>query len=473
MRRTLLKLGLLLCCSATPALAGVYVQCPAPLLTQGVTATPAGNCGDAGCYMDQHDPSNSTDPGCTNPDAPDFFDTCKVLIDPVTGQPSGATNDPHIVCRSITCGDGHATMADGNDIFIFGFRDVTNSPESKITSSSYVTDPVDGSLTGGATLTAPTFFAKEGQSLYITLTNTGFRERPDLTDAHTIHYHGFPNAGSVFDGEPMASFGIGLGASLTYFYQNEQPGTYMWHCHVEAAEHIQMGMTGSLYITPAQDDNQIPYQGKVYSKFAYNDCWTLGTAHAPDPMCGSTGYDVSYFMQETALDPVFHHNDQTYQKVNFTTMNENYPLLNGRGYPDTVNPGSLTNAHGYPAQQLPAAPFSIDGTGARSPLALHVGQKMLLHLTSLATAEFFTLTSSGIPFRVVGQGAMLLRGPDGTNTSYATNSITLSGGEGYDVLLDTSSVPPGTYFLYTTNLNHLSNDADDFGGMMTEVVVAP
>ena len=39
-------------------------------------------------------------------------------------------------------------------------------------------------------------------------------------------------------------------------------------------------------------------------------------------------------------------------------------------------------------------------------------------------------------------------------------------------MLDTTGVPPGTYFLYTTNLNHLSNDGEDFGGMMTEIVVS-
>ena len=32
---------------------------------------------------------------------------------------------------------------------------------------------------------------------------------------------------------------------------------------------------------------------------------------------------------------------------------------------------------------------------------------------------------------------------------------------------------PGTYFLYTTNLNYLSNDDQDFGGMMTEIVIDP
>jgi hypothetical protein len=32
-------------------------------------------------------------------------------------------------------------------------------------------------------------------------------------------------------------------------------------------------------------------------------------------------------------------------------------------------------------------------------------------------------------------------------------------------------VPAGTYLLYTPQLDHLSNDAENFGGLMAEVVV--
>jgi hypothetical protein len=32
-------------------------------------------------------------------------------------------------------------------------------------------------------------------------------------------------------------------------------------------------------------------------------------------------------------------------------------------------------------------------------------------------------------------------------------------------------MPKGTYYLYTPNLDHLSNDAENFGGQMTEVRV--
>ena len=62
----------------------------------------------------------------------------------------------------------------------------------------------------------------------------------------------------------------------------------------------------------------------------------------------------------------------------------------------------------------------------------------------------------------------------GNNLAYDTNSITLGGGESLDVILDASdshhvSRRGSTYYLYTPNLDHLSNDAENFGGLMTEV----
>ena len=86
--------------------------------------------------------------------------------------------------------------------------------------------------------------------------------------------------------------------------------------------------------------------------------------------------------------------------------------------------------------------------------------------------------------QVIGYNAKLLRDQAGNNLAYTTNSITLGGGESLDVILDTcadaprtsmtactTAMPTGTYFLYTPNLDHLSNDAENFGGLMTEVIV--
>jgi hypothetical protein len=85
----------------------------------------------------------------------------------------------------------------------------------------------------------------------------------------------------------------------------------------------------------------------------------------------------------------------------------------------------------------------------------------------------------GVPMTVIGFHARMLRDLAGNNMSYQTNSITIGGGESLDVILDVSDPAynncggstPCTFFLYTTNLDHLSNDAENFGGMMTEIKI--
>jgi hypothetical protein len=94
-----------------------------------------------------------------------------------------------------------------------------------------------------------------------------------------------------------------------------------------------------------------------------------------------------------------------------------------------------------------------------------------LRISDLDVSEYQTLASLGIPMKVIGINAKMLRDQAGNNMSYLTNSITLGGGESIDVILDTTGIPKGTYYLYTPNLDHLSNDAENFGGLMTEVHV--
>jgi len=306
---------------------------------------------------------------------------------------------------------------------------------------------------------APTIKVREGQKLYLTLTNVGMMMRPDLFDPHSVHYHGFPNASSVFDGEPGASLSVNMGSSLTYYYENVEPGTFIYHCHVEAAEHMQMGMLGQLYVTPAQDGTSYPDpdgSGRSYAKFAYND----GD--------GSTGYDVDYPIQIASFDPFFHDQHLAVQPLPFALMVDKYPMLNGRGYPDTVNPAALNNTAGDDGY----AAANHASQKVHSLIEATKGQKILLRISSLSTTSFHTLSTLGIPMKVVGRGARILRGPTGKNLYYNTSSVDLGGGETADVILDTKDVAPGTYFLYVTNLNHLSNDTEDYGGMMTEIIVS-
>lgn len=381
------------------------------------------------------------------PAAAEVFIQCPPDTDGVDTDGDGIVDNDN-VCMHMAAGDGFVNMADGRLMYMFGFGNVTDIPDNEVM--------MRGML--GAESPAPTIIVKEGQKLYLNLSNVGMMMRPDLFDPHTIHWHGFSEAAAIFDGVPIASVSVNMGSTFTYFYNVVRPGTYMWHCHVEATEHMQMGMLGNLYVLPIQ--NNLP-DGTDLNGFTHH----TGFKYTYNDEDGSTYYDVEYPIQIHGFDPDFHDASLNVQPLPFAKMTDTYPTLNGRGYPDTVNPNSLRNT----ANELGLP--SRYSQKVSSLIAATQGQKILLRISSLSTVNNYTLTVLGIPMRVVGSCARLLRGPGGKNLHYNTSSVTLGGGESVDVILDTNDVSPGTYFLYTTNLDFLSNDNEDFGGMMTEIVI--
>jgi FtsP/CotA-like multicopper oxidase with cupredoxin domain len=384
---------------------------------------------------------------------------------------------------------------------------------------------------------APLAAFDEDDEFFLTLTNVGMIQRPDLFEQHTVHFHGYPNASSFYDGVPDASVAINIGASFTYYYLAPDAGTYFWHCHITPPEHLQMGMVGQLYVRPRQD--RVPAGQSLYTFLGYQNGVTEPASNpTPDPrtvcnpaadilcsttmpfggatantatralpgsLCnsptaninsgltpnytyndgdGSTCYDVEYPIQMHGFDPNFHFVGMTFNPEMFVDMKDKYFLLNGRGYPDTVGAcgGVVTGCVAGPQ-----ATVSTDGIMHYSqplPALINIpaGGRALLRLVNLSVTEYHTLQTLGIPMKEVGFMAKLLRDQGGYNTEFYTNSITLGGGESLDVILDASDAgcgssgcaatlyPAGSvFYLYTPQLDHLSNDAENFGGMMTEV----
>jgi FtsP/CotA-like multicopper oxidase with cupredoxin domain len=389
---------------------------------------------------------------------------CKDVVS--SGPPSGRYNEPQdagnmgVECLHLTGGDGFATMADGRVLYIFSFDNVTGTPESNVMEV--------GTL--AAQWPAPVMAVDQGEDFYLTLTNVGMLMRPDLFDPHTVHFHGFPNASSVFDGLPESAIAINMGASLTYYYHLVEPGTFMYHCHVEATEHMQMGMLGNLYVRPIQ--NRLPdgtvLGTHVHSNPDYNpvlglDDPLVGDTYVYNDGDGSTYYDVEVALQLGGFDHQFHEDHVNVQPLPFAAMKDTYPMINGRGYPDTVNPNALPG---------PAENGGIPSQQESSLITATAGQKILVRLSNLNITTIDTLISPSIPMEVVGIDSRELRTEDGsTPIHYVTNSYTLGGGQAADIILDTTGVAPGTYYLYAANLNYLSNYQEDFGGMMTEIRV--
>jgi len=449
--------------------------------------------------------------------------------------PSGNVNGA-IKCQQISGGDGFATMGDGTQTYLFAFGPLSGLADiakgkpgtefpnvfNQIYSGSTRLLPGDPATTGSSfsyngavglitdmtgntdtpsvghvdprpildvgvmngNMPAPTYAIDEDDEFFLTLTNVGMIMRPDLFEQHTVHFHGYPNASSFFDGVPDASVAINIAGSFTYYYLAPDAGTYLWHCHITPPEHLQMGMVGQLYVHPRQD--RVPVGNSLYASLQQQQLDPRTKCDSSDILCsnplpaantatrsaagkyayndgdGSTHYDVEYPMQIHGFDPNFHFVGMTFNPENFQDMKNKYFLLNGRSYPDTVTTG--------PLKTMSTDGVLHDSQPISSLINIPAGGRALLRISDLDTNEYQTLASLGVPMLVVGKNAKLLRDQAGNNLYYRTNSITLGGGESIDVILDATGLSAGqTFYLYTPNLDHLSNDAENFGGLMTEV----
>ena len=148
-----------------------------------------------------------------------------------------------------------------------------------------------------------------------------------------------------FDGEPTGSVSIPQGQTFTYVYVSHDPGTYMFHCHVEDTEHVQMGMTGIVFVRPRMGD-----------KFAYNDA--------------STGFDREYVMFLSEVFGDSHWADAHIQLPEWSDYRADFSLLNGRIYPDTLLPnGSI--ARGDNSGDFAVVPARATPTGTCSRRRAH------------------------------------------------------------------------------------------------------
>jgi FtsP/CotA-like multicopper oxidase with cupredoxin domain len=350
--------------------------------------------------------------------------------------------------------------------YIFGFRNITGLNDIQKTAQK-----------NKAQHSAPLFWVNQFDpdnpvDFKVKLTNLGLALRPDLFDAHTLHWHGFRNVIPFFDGEPTGSVAVPSGRDFTYVYRPREPGTYMWHCHVEDVEHVHMGMTGLVFVRPLQDGNNSYYPS---GKYMYND----GN--------GSTGFDREFAMFLSEVWANSHWADAHIQLPEWSDYRADFSLLNGRVWPDTIAPnGSIDPFHPVrdPGGDLiaPAGHPELQYQPHSSLVNCNAGERVALRFANLGFREQ-AMTLAGIQMRVVGRDATPMLGRDGTDTSYKTDTINIGPGESFDVIF---TAPPhsgsgyDTYMLYNRNYSRSNNLASGgFGGQATEIrvyssgVVAP
>ncbi|HZR43487.1 MAG TPA: multicopper oxidase domain-containing protein [Ktedonobacteraceae bacterium] len=291
-------------------------------------------------------------------------------------------------------------MPDKTKIWCFGFTD----------------DPK-----GSAKVPAPPIIVNEGDTVHVTLHNdkdpTKSANNP-TGDGHTVHMHGL-DLPSAMDGDPMTAPGghaVMEGQSYTYSFVAKNPGTYWYHCHSQAAEHIQMGMYGALVIRP-----------NAQPKLAYP---------------GTSAFDKEYIFVLSDMDSGRHQQDynniyQGGEDVNWTQYQANYFLINGKAWPDTM-------------------------MDPQDNIVATVGQTVLVRLIN-AGYQVHSMHSHGYHFQVLGSDGRKLADP------YLKDTLDVAPGERYEILFKFDQA--GRYMFHDHQEQNTTNNGKYPGGMITMISV--
>lgn len=110
---------------------------------------------------------------------------------------------------------------------------------------------------------------------------------------------------------------------FTYYFSPMHSGTYMYHCHVSASEHVQMGMYGALVARPSD------YNPKVKSTWTVKG---IGT---------NTNYDKEYTHILSEFDARWHRSiegDPSYANYYPAQWRPDIWFVNGRTFPQNLLP---------------------------------------------------------------------------------------------------------------------------------------
>ncbi len=342
--------------------------------------------------------------------------------------------------------------------YAFCFRNVTGLNRSQVAAQK-----------GRTQICAPIIYSTVGQELWIELTNLGLALRPDLTDGHTLHWHGFRNAIPFYDGVPESSIAVAIDHDFTYVYRPLDSGTYMYHCHFEDVEHVTMGMHGIVFVKP--DPTTLPEGAQQ----AYGP--------ADGDTTGDTAFDREYAIMLNEIDTRAHFGDAHIQETNWTDFHADIWTFNGRAYPDTLEPNGIRDAEGNLIHQTWAGTFDGGGNAILSeapdhrlgnnPLSSLVqcspGERVLIRFANLGMINH-TIVFPGLSVDVLGRDARYV---PSSAQRLATDSIQIGPGESRDVFF--TAPAEGTYAFYDRGMSHYGGSADGsdawVGGQRSEILV--
>jgi len=183
-------------------------------------------------------------------------------------------------------------------------------------------------------LPSPAIRVEQGDKVIITLENSHYFP-------HSIHFHGVDHPflkenGEGNDGVPQTSNKLTLpGKQFSYELTPRQPGTMIYHCHVQAHTHILMGLIGMFIVEENRPNNWV-------------QTFNIGAGFVRhSSVAVKEKYSQEYDLQYQDLDRELHNliqkgNDSRLlakaynREYNITERTPDYFILNGRSFPYTL-----------------------------------------------------------------------------------------------------------------------------------------
>lgn len=181
---------------------------------------------------------------------------------------------------------------------------------------------------------SPPIRVEQGDTVYLTLENSHYLP-------HTIHLHGVDHPylsadGKGNDGVPISSEKpLMPGERRTYRIQPRQPGSMLYHCHVQTDKHMLMGLQGLFIVEENRPNNWL-------------QTFNIGAGKVRHPSrANRERFDQEYDLHFQALDkeryqPIQDHNDPRLvakamnREYDITDADEDFFLLNGESFPYTL-----------------------------------------------------------------------------------------------------------------------------------------
>ncbi|MGB0652567.1 MAG: multicopper oxidase family protein [Thermoplasmatota archaeon] len=320
----------------------------------------------------------------------------------------------------------------------------------------------------------PTIRVKEGDTVIVNVLNNN-------PLPHTFHVHGNLEEWGM-DGVPfLTQMPIHQGQEFRYVFEDMKAGTYWYHCHVDVAHHIDLGMYGAFIVEEREPEQKFDREF-VLMLDEWDNCHVHGNL---DPLTGAEQSGefsnrvgcIERFLQDNLAQNQFAGNaansvppaakdpacDTIAGLPNETVRDLLLEQLNCDGG-HSVTPIQQAERGWYPATFPVYAPiyntFLINGKAFPDtvPLAVKEGERIKVRLINVGE-QMHSMHLHGHTMLVTHRDGYALDNP------FKVDTLGIMPGERYDFIFEADN--PGFWAFHDHIGLHVMNDDHAPGGMFT------